>query len=186
MPPPPMSMVSEISPQTICQEKWVFRPQRGPHPLAPSFPAQMPVGCHRQSLKVDIPVVSKSLGVWGGLCDRCHSVTGFCLYSCEHLRVCTWAGTHLGSSPRVLQNLPELFSMLTTVIPQVVRGVNLKCPQEGLAVAADAPFLPASFNSEGEICQAVAKEVWLFSEEWSLFHTRKWGFLKILCTSSVS
>lgn len=76
--------------------------------------------------------------------------------------------------------------MLTTVVPRVVRGVSLKCPQEGLAVSADAPFLPASFNSEAEVCQAVAKEVWLFSEEWSPFCTRKWGFLKILSTSSVS
>lgn len=76
--------------------------------------------------------------------------------------------------------------MLTTVVLRVVRGVRLKCPQEGLAVSANAPFLPASFNTEGEVCQAVAKEVWLFSEEWSPFRTRKWGFLEILSTSSVS
>lgn len=76
--------------------------------------------------------------------------------------------------------------MLTTVVLRVVHGVSLKCPQKGLAVAADAPLLPPSLNAEGEVCQAVVKERWLFSESWSPFRTRKWGFLKILSTSSVS
>ena len=53
---------------------------------------------------------------------------------------------------------------MLTVAPRVVCGVSLKRPQERLAVAADAPLLPASLNTEGEVCQAVAKELWLFFE----------------------
>lgn len=64
--------------------------------------------------------------------------------------------------------------MLTMVVQQVVGGVSLKCSQEGLAVTMDAPFLPASSDSEVEVCQAAPQEVWLFSEERSPFLTRKW------------
>lgn len=72
-----------------------------------------------------------------------------------------------------------MFYILTTPVLQVVSGNSLKCPQEGSVMTVDVPFLPESFNSEAEVCQAVTEEFWLFSEKWSPFLTRKWSLLKI-------